>query len=124
MSPANRETEYLGPEPRLVTHIWVQAQVKLCDMHAIPAMVVRRGDPDAGAILLRLLRGIDENLLLKRQTMMDGRLDWVVVGGDGAIDDAAADEYITRELDRDRDLWVLDVDDPNARYWPDKPIEA
>jgi len=33
----------------LTTGLWVSAQVRLCDRAFIPATVVRRGDPDAGA---------------------------------------------------------------------------
>ena len=38
----------------LTTGLWVSAQVRLCDRAFIPATVVRRGDPDAGTVLLKL----------------------------------------------------------------------
>ena len=40
----------------LTTGLWVSAQVRLCDRAFIPATVVRRGDPDAGTVLLKLNR--------------------------------------------------------------------
>src|SRR5262249_57314888 len=40
----------------LNTGLWVMAQVRLCDRAFIPATVVRRGDPDAGTVLLKLNR--------------------------------------------------------------------
>ena len=40
----------------LTTGLWVSAQVRLCDRAFIPAAVVRRGDPDAGTVLLKLNR--------------------------------------------------------------------
>ena len=47
--------------PRLKTALWVQAQVRRCDLELIPVVVARRGDPDAGSVLLKLLRrGPDE----------------------------------------------------------------
>ena len=36
----------------LNTGLWVMAQVRICDRAFIPATVVRRGDPDAGTVLL------------------------------------------------------------------------
>ena len=40
----------------LTTGLWVSAQVRLCDIAFIPATIVRRGDPDAGTVLLKLNR--------------------------------------------------------------------
>ena len=74
-------------------------------------------------MIVRLLRGRNKNLVLRRQSQLDGNAAWVAVLGGVAVDDAAASAYQTREIDRDRDLWVIEVDDPKGRYWPDKPIE-
>jgi hypothetical protein len=97
--------------------------VRLCDRQFIPIAVTRRGDPDAGSVIVRLLRGRNENLVLRRQSQLDGNAAWVAVLGGETVDDTAASAYQTREIDRDRDLWVIEVDDPKGRYWPDKPIE-
>ena len=40
----------------LTTGIWVAAQVRICDRNFIPATIVRRGDSDAGTVLLKLNR--------------------------------------------------------------------
>ena len=40
----------------LTTGLWVSGEVRLCDRAFIPATVVRRGDPDAGTVLLKLNR--------------------------------------------------------------------
>ena len=40
----------------LNTGLWVSAQVRICDRAFIPATIVRRGDPDAGTVLLKLNR--------------------------------------------------------------------
>lgn len=85
--------------------------------------MTKRGDPDAGSVIVRLLRGRNENLVLRRQFQLDGKVAWMVVLGEEAVDDAAASAYQAREIDRDRDLWVIEVDDPKGRYWPDKPFE-
>ena len=85
--------------------------------------MTKRGDPDAGSVIVRLLRGRNENLVLRRQPQLDGNAAWIPVLGGEAVDDDAASAYQARELGRDRDLWVIEVDDPKGRYWPDKPFE-
>ncbi len=110
-------------EPRLLTRVWVQAQIRLCDRHFIQMMVVRRGDPDAGAVIVRLLGEAGSNLLLRRRTSLEGVAEWAAVPGEGEVDNQAAEDYLAREIERDRDLWILEVDDPKGRYRPDTPIE-
>ena len=40
-------------EPRLKSRMWIQSLIRRCDLAAISAAVVARGDDDAGAILLK-----------------------------------------------------------------------
>ena len=44
-------------EPRLKARLWVHAAIRRCSVLAIPAVVVKSGDPDAGAVLVKLNRG-------------------------------------------------------------------
>ena len=114
--------------PRLATRIWVQAQIRLCDVHSIPLAIVRKGDPQAGAVVVRIVRGRDLNVLLRRHTLPDGASDWMSVGGARAdtdeIGDVAASAYIEKEVGRDPDLWVIEIEDPKLRYWPDRSIRS
>jgi len=109
-------------EPRLKTHVWITAQVRLCDRQFIPFAVVRKGDPDAGAVLVRLLRADGRAMLLRRHIRADGTSAWAPAGG-GEVEAAAADAHVAREIARDPDLWVIEVDDPKERYWPDRPMD-
>ena len=109
-------------EPRLKTELWVQAQVRTCDLGVLPIAIRRRGDPDAGVVLLRLLRDRDSSLLLKRATSAGGLSGWMVVAGKAEVDDQSADAYIAREITRDDDLWVIEIEDPHRRYQVDGPL--
>ena len=120
--PAKAAPFFAAPEPRLKVQIWVQAQIRLCDVNLIQAVVVRRGDADAGAVVMRLIRGVQKSVLLRRQIQADGTSKWEPAGGAGELDDAAAEAYLAREIKRDPDLWIVEVDDPKGRYWPDKAI--
>ena len=40
-------------EPRLKTDLWIRAQIRLCDTQLIPAVIARRGDSDAGQVMIK-----------------------------------------------------------------------
>ncbi len=107
-------------ELRLKTGIWVKAQLRLCDQMLLPAVVVRRGDEDAGQVLIkhnRLGRGCH---LLGRRYNVDGERIWTeVAGGENREAERECDAYIERELDIDPDLWLVEIEDTEGVYKPD-----
>lgn len=96
--------------------VWVQARIRQCDLDGIPAVVVRRGDPDAGAVLIKLNRLNTGCVVYTRFRDMDGKLKWISATGEAPVDDQAADDYIERQAARDRDLWVLEIEDHKGDF--------
>lgn len=102
-------------EPRLKTEIVVQAALRTSSLNAIPMMVVRRGDSDAGAILLKINR-LDLGCIVLAQTRTpQGELAWLRATGDEPVEEAVADAYIARQVSRDPDIWVIEVEDRAGR---------
>jgi len=108
--------------PRIKSGLWVQSQVRLCDIRFQGIAVSHRGDPDAGGILLKLLRNGQMCLLLRRITAEDGDQAWMVVVGTEEISEEDAAGYIEREIKWDRDLWVVEIEDYDERYELDGPV--
>jgi len=102
--------------------MWVQVQVRLCDMNCIPIMIRHKGDPDSGAILLKLDRGEPGCSVLSQVRDMDGVPAWMHGGGAELVPETEAEAYIKRQIDRDPDLWVIEIDDPHERYKIDGDI--
>ncbi len=98
-------------EPRVKTALWVSAAVRRSDLAGRPAVVVRRGDPDAGGVLV-VLRG-REGVLVLSQTRRGEELAWLRATGEAPVDDAAADAYLARQIGRDPDLWVVEFESPD-----------
>ena len=94
----------------------MQVQVRLCDMNCIPIFVRHKGDPDAGSIMLKLDRGARGCSVLSQVRDQDGEAAWMHGGGGEFLSDADAEAYIERQIGRDPDLWVLEIEDANDRY--------
>jgi hypothetical protein len=104
---------------RVRSGLWVQAQQRLCDSAAIPFVVERRGDPDAGAILIKLDRGAEGIIVLTRGYTPDGARCWVRGTGAVPVPETEAAAYLQRQIKMDPDLWIITIEDRAGRYQPD-----
>lgn len=102
-------------EPRLKTSLWVQACVRRANVENIGCMVLRKGDPDGGAVLVKLLQAGTGCTVLAETRAPDGGRAWVRGTGTAPVDEAAADAYIERNRRIDPDLWVVEIDDRAGR---------
>mgnify|MGYP001546078658 FL=1 len=101
-------------EPRLKTRLVVQAAVRLCTIRAVPIAITRRGDADAGTILLKLNQ-LDLGCSVLSETRTPaGERAWLRATGPVPVPEADADAYIARQVQRDPDLWVVEIEDRAA----------
>ena len=109
-------------EARLKTGIWVKALIRRCDLAAIGVAVVARGDPDAGAVLLKLNARDAGCTVLAQTRTLDGALVWMRATGPAPVQEAEADGYIARQRGRDPDLWVVEVETAEIDQLLDTPV--
>src|ERR1044071_1985845 len=100
----------------LTTGLWVSAQVRLCDIAFIPAAVVRRGDPDAGTGLVKINRFAAGVTGYTQASSMDDGPAWSRGTGPSPVTEPEADAYIARQVARDPDVWVLEIEDRKGEY--------
>jgi hypothetical protein len=98
-------------EARVKAGLWVQVALRLGNAAGRYGAVLRRGDADAGGILV-VLRGRDGLLVLSQARAAEGPA-WLRGTGPAPVDQAAADAYVARQLRMDPDLWVLEFDSPD-----------
>ncbi len=103
-------------EAKVRTDIWVSAQVRTCDLRFIPAVVSRRGDPVAGAVLLKIYRPAYGCTVLSQVRTMEGALTWMRGTGPEPVAEPDADRYIARQAKYDPDIWVIEIEDRDGSY--------
>jgi hypothetical protein len=100
------------PEPRIKAGIFVSMALRRGNADGRYGAVLRRGDADAGGILL-VLRGRQGVCVLAQARTADGDPAWSRGTGKDPVDDTTADAYVERQLKFDPDLWVLEFESPD-----------
>lgn len=100
-------------EPRVKAGLWVQAVLRLGQEAGRYGVVVRRGDADAGGVLVLLRDRAGGISVLSQMRAADGAAAWLRATGAAAVDDATAEAYVARQLRFDPDLWVVEFESPD-----------
>ena len=100
------------PEPRVKAGLWVSMALRLGQSDGRYGMVIRKGDPDAGGILV-VLRGRLGVAVLSQMRTADGEAAWMRATGPAPVDQETADAYVSRQVKFDPDLWVLEFESPD-----------
>jgi hypothetical protein len=100
---------------RLSTELWVSAHLRRCNDQGLFAAVLRKGDAWGGAIIVKL-NLLDGTFKLLSQTRdIDGNVAWLGVQQGALMTEADAATYIERQVKRDPDLWVVEIEDKQGR---------
>jgi hypothetical protein len=99
---------------RLSTDFWVSAYLSRLSLAGIFAHVAHKGDAQAGSVAIKLAT-MDRNAsLFLRRYDADFELVW-----SRELDNQPefeVDEAIAKQRSYDRDLWVIEVEDPKGRH--------
>ncbi len=108
---------------RLKAEIWIKAYLRTCASSGAPAVVVRHGDDDAGAIFIKVCRldgtarlfgpapaGFDEGQF-ERQ--------WAPHMDKPGTSEADIDAYLARQIEFDPDIWLIEIEDRQGRHFLD-----
>ncbi len=104
---------------RLTADLWVAAYLARLRLADIPAYLTARGDATAGAVVVKCatLDGLARAWQRSFDPMTGARV-WMVLA-EGA--EAEVDAVLTRLRGRDRDLWVIELEDRAGRTLLDEP---
>lgn len=104
----------------LKTSFWAPALIRRAELEGAFASVLHRGDPDAGAALIKV-RTLDGSAVLYRSMRdMDGTRIW---HPKGPLDEDILDLDIRKALVADPDLWVIEIDDRKGRHFLTEKVD-
>ena len=106
---------------RLKSEIWVKAYLRRCQHEGAAAVLVRRGDTDAGAIYIKVSR-LDGTAALfgPAPAGLEGAREdrcWQSCLDRQPTTETEADAYLERQIDFDPDLWIVSVEDRQGRHF-------
>lgn len=107
---------------RLKTELRVQAWVRQCATQGLMATVARKGEPESGALMLKINRFAAGCEVYTGVSAPDGREAWMRGLGPAPVPEKDADAYLARQAKYDPDLWVLEIEDPKVQFTLDGPI--
>ena len=103
-------------DDRLPTDVWVMAHVRRCNDEGMPATVARRGEAKGGTLILKINQLEHGCRVLSQARDLDGNLGWLAAFKGALVPEAEADAYIARAVQRDPDLWIVEVEDRAGRH--------
>lgn len=108
----------------LKTDFWASALIRRAQIGGAFAAVVRKGDTDAGAVLVKAATLDGRARLYAPARNGAGDRIWLDLSagrlGDGEAD---VDAYLRKRIEDDPDLWIIEVEDKQGRHFLEEPID-
>ena len=98
---------------RLTSDMWVSAYLTRLRLADIPAYVTSKGDPTAGAVVVKVATLDGQACAYQRSFDLaaDARI-WVVLAAGAEVE---VDALLSRQRSRDPDLWLIELEDRQGR---------
>jgi len=100
---------------RLKSSIWIQAQIRICALSHLSTYVIKKGDPDAGAIFILINKLNGDNFIYYQKRDMKGDIGWEK-SNSTPLNEKEVSDYLEKQKKYDPDLWILEIEDPAGEY--------
>lgn len=109
----------------LKTEFWASALIRRAGIGGAFAGLVRKGDADAGAVLVKVATMNGRARLYAPARNGVGERVWLDLSA-GALGDLEADvdAHIRKRAETDPDLWVIEVEDKHGRHFLLEPVDS
>ncbi|MEM1088290.1 MAG: DUF1491 family protein [Pseudomonadota bacterium] len=111
-------------DDRLPTAVWVDALIRRAQLGGASAFVLQKGEASRGDILLKVAKMNGEAFAFRPQTDMSGARVFMDLTHQGiGPEEVGIDAYIAKAKARDRDLWVIEIEDREGRHFITEPVK-
>tara|TARA_R110002124_G_scaffold121432_6_gene279774 strand:- start:9290 stop:9631 length:342 start_codon:yes stop_codon:yes gene_type:complete len=107
---------------QLKTKFWVDALLRRAESALAAAYVIRHGDEDAGAVLVKVANLTGQAELFVPARDENGERIWTR-HDKAPVPEAEIDVYCQRRADGDPDIWVIEIEDRRGRHFLTEPVE-
>lgn len=112
-------------DQRIPTDIWLTAQLRHIEAAGGFYYVQARGAAMAGTVMVKIRRGADIQLFQQNRDF-NGALGWLPLRPKGqdawGVEESWADAYIQRAVQRDPDLWVVEIETMKPEFPLEGPV--
>lgn len=109
----------------LKTEFWASALIRRAEIAGAFAGVVRKGDADAGAVLVKVATLDGKARLYGPARNGEGERIWLDLSA-GSLGDVEADvdAYVRKRREGDPDVWVIEIEDRQGRHFLMEPVDS
>lgn len=109
---------------RLPARLWIEALVRRAQLAGASAFVVQHGDDERGDVLIKVANLKGQAAAYAPSMNLEGARIFLNLAMQGVgPDEASVDEYVQRAKGRDRDLWIVEIEDREGRTFLTEPVE-
>lgn len=109
----------------LKTDFWVSALIRRASIAGCFAGITRKGDKDAGAVLVKVSTLNGRARLYAPALDGQGERIWLdLSAGPLGENEPEIDAYARKRADGDPDLWVVEIEDRHGRNFLNEPIDT
>ncbi len=107
----------------VATEFWVSALIRRAGLGGASAVVVRRGDPQAGAVLVKVYAQSTRTARLYEEVARGAGGERAWMQPKAGLPESELDAYAERQARYDPDLWVVEVEDREGRHFLTEPVD-
>ena len=93
---------------RVTSEIWVSALRKRLESKAIPIFIIKKGNKQAGAIIIRVSNLCGRSKIFVQAPNLDNERRWLELANGS---DAEMEEVLQDQQKFDQDVWILEVEE-------------
>ena len=101
-------------DARLPAHLEVSGLLRLVQAMGGFGMVLQKGEPDAGTLVILTTNSGNNTRLWERMPQMDGSRAFTCTRSQDADNPREFDAYVARRRSQDPDCWFVELDGPEV----------